>query len=137
MTRVILRWACLVLAVTALVTCGGDDTSVGPSDRHQLVATLVSPNANDAAVVFQVFSPVGSTVDLVEVACSCQLYARTLSEREARGIVTGELQSGQAVLRVTVSGATAPSQYTFTIKQIALRTGEVRFPQEGYRFEVQ
>jgi len=100
-------------------------------------ATLVSPNTDDAGIVFWLTGPPGVTIDTLVTLCNCELHLRRVSERDVRGLIIGNLLSSQPTLRFTVTGAAEPSHFTFTIRQISGRSGELRYAHQGYSFTVQ
>ncbi len=137
-TRMIRRWsevyAALVLA--GALGCGGDAPSptapTGPV-AGVLKVSLVTPNADDGAVLFTIS---GGPVSSVETASpSFQVYAAIPDTNTARVLVTGDLVAGTVAL-LHVADTRRAASYRATIAQAASRSSFAQQVLTGYSLRV-
>ncbi len=120
---------CSALVALALAGCGGPEAG-------ELVIDLTTPNNDDGAIQFTITATPGKEVASVTAACTgCQVFTRSVSVTELRGIITGPITRG-SVLRVTVSDIGKPEAYTARVLQVASRSYDLRSTTAGYRFTI-
>jgi hypothetical protein len=95
-----------LIGVAAVLAAGCDS---GPK-AGEVVMELSSPVADLGAISFTVTAVEPNTLDTLTAGCAgCRSFT-TLSEREMRGVVTGDFGPGP-VVRVSVSDVGARSAY--------------------------
>lgn len=92
-------------SVALALACDG-----GPQ-AGELVLELATVSEQLGAVSFTVTAGEPNTIDTLTAACSgCQLFTVRRSEREIRGVITGQIGAGPLV-RAAVSDVTTPISY--------------------------
>lgn len=101
----VLRGALIGVAAVLAVACDS-----GPK-AGEVVMELSSPVADLGAISFTVTAAEPNILDTLTAACAgCRSFTTRLSEREMRGVVTGDFGPGP-VVRVSVSDVGARSAY--------------------------
>jgi hypothetical protein len=127
-------WSALVLL--GALGCGGDAHSptepTGPIPGV-LKVSLVTPNADDGAVLFTIS---GAPVASIETPSpSYHVYAALPDTNTARVLVTGDLAAG-AVALIHVADTRRAAAYHATIAQAASRATFAQRTLSGYSFTV-
>lgn len=105
----------IVIGVAAALAVACDS---GPK-AGELTMELSSPVPALGALSFTVTAAEPTTLDTLTAACGgCRIFTTRLSEREMRGVVTGDFGPG-AVARVAVSDVKVPSAYTGQLLEAA------------------
>jgi len=124
------RWVGMGLGLALLGLgpgCGGSD-STGPV-AGTVTVSLVTPNADDGAVLVTLTGPNLATVQAASSAY--RVYWRLVSAGEVRAIVVGNLTAG-AVLTVNVDDVGKVGQYSGSVVEAASRSDVVRASVAGY-----
>ena len=119
----ILRWMRrgLTIAVLALAAaCGDAATGVKAGN---VTVSLVTPNADDGAVLVAVFGPAPAAIQAASAAY--RVYSFTASPNEVRVLVAGDLSAG-ALLTLSVDDPGRIAEYHGTVVEVASRTDEIR-----------
>jgi hypothetical protein len=125
----------LVRALIALALPAALATCSGPV-AGDLTVSLVTPNADDGAIVVRVTASQSKEITSAAVACTgCRIFAEQPSSTELRAVLTGELVAGPLV-RVSVSDTKTPDAYSVQIVQVANRSYQLRSPS-GYSLSIQ
>ena len=104
---------------------GGGGGGGGPV-AGELTFNLTTPHVDDGAVRFTVTATGSNSLTSVSAACaSCQLFWRSASDTEYRGVVTGTLGAGPLV-RVGVSDTGSPGDYSIQVNAAASTTFVIR-----------
>ena len=97
-----------VLIPLAVALAAGCDSGPRAGD---VTMHLVSPVENLGAFSFAITAAEPTAIDTVTAACpGCTAFMTRVSEREVRGVVTGDFGPG-AVLHVTVTDTKVPQAY--------------------------
>ena len=130
MTRA--RWvSAMVAALFVSVACTDEPTNPGPGDGT-LVMRLITPNADDGALSFEISGP----VDSVSASTgSLQLFTRRLDGSTLLGAVVGELGDG-AIVTLHVPDVSAAALYQATVLEVADRDDALRSSLAGYALTV-
>lgn len=112
-------------AFTLLGQGCGDD----PPVPGTITVSLVSPNANDGAILFNIRGPGISNV--APTSSSNQLFWRQTTNDEVKIIVVGNLTSGP-VASLDVPDINDLAGYTTFVEQVADREDELRPSIDGY-----
>jgi hypothetical protein len=124
-----MRWVAMggMALLGAGIACGGDKTT-GPT-AGTVTVSLVTPNADDGAVLLTLTGPSLSNVQ--SAGSSYKVYWRVASASEVHAIVVGDLTAG-VVLTVDVDDVGKLGQYGGTVDEAASRTDQVRASVSGY-----
>ena len=123
------------LAMWGATACGDDDPT-GPGNggptAGTLTVTLVTPNADDGAILFTVNGP-----DMTQIAAGdAALYFRHAQDgATVTGVVAGDVAGG-ALLTFRVPDIDAAGSYSAVIQQVADRDNELRGSLAGYSLSV-
>jgi len=114
-------------AVASIASCGEPTPTATPSATTALVVSLVTPHADDGALILTITGPdVDSVVTTPYVA-----YARAAGLGRLRIAVVGDLVAGPVVtLRLNAPHDVAA--YAGTVEQVAQRTDTLRDALTGY-----
>ena len=113
MTKRMVRLGTLALLVAAVSTCDS-----GPK-AGDLVVELVTPRTELGAAQFSVIATEPYTIDAVSASCAgCTAYTVRVSDREMRGVVTGNFAAG-TLLFVTVPDLDGAEAYSFGLQELA------------------
>ena len=114
--------AAMVVAMAAVVACGGGDS---PSETRNpmpaevtLTLTLTTPNAGDGGILFTVTGP---SILAVTARSGLEMAERTTTDNgltTSTVLVRGALTSGP-IGSITVRGADAGAAYTTNVQQVA------------------
>ena len=101
----VLRALLIPLAVAMAAGCDSG------SQAGDLTMQLVSPVEDLGALSFTITAAEPTMIDTVTAACvGCSAFTTRISEREVRGVVTGDIGPG-AVLRISVSDTKVREAY--------------------------
>jgi hypothetical protein len=127
--RPLVRALAILALPAALATCSGPVAG-------DLTVSLVTPNADDGAIVVRVTASQSKEITGAAVACTgCRIFTEQPSSTELRAVVTGDLVAGPLV-HVSVSDTKAPAAYSVQIVQVANRSYQLR-SSSGYSFSIQ
>jgi hypothetical protein len=113
------------------VACNPDGTAPTlPEKPTAALVSLVTPNADDGAVVVTLKGPDLSTI--TAASSGYVLYSRFASAQEARVIVVGNVAAG-ALVKLTFGAGHALSAYSATVEQVAARNDTLRASLVGYQ----
>jgi hypothetical protein len=129
-----IAWAFLVTVVCA--RCGGEQPVAVEPHAGELSVNLVSPRDDDWGFVFRITTTPPRSIVELRATCNCVLHVRTISETEVRGLLGGFFGESDEFLRARVSDVTTPSEYHFTLIEVADRSGELRSDLSGYELAV-
>lgn len=121
--------------VLGALACGGDHSPTEPSGpvAGEITVSLVTPNADDGAVLFTIS---GGPVTSVSAAVPAyQVYSSIPDTSTARVLVTGDLASG-AVVRLHVADTRRVAAYRASIAQAASRSTFAQRVLTGYSLTV-
>jgi hypothetical protein len=124
------------LVLLGALACGGDGHSpTEPSGPVPgvLTVTLVTPHADDGAVLFTISG--GPVTSVGSAASSYQVYSSIPDTNTARVLVTGDLGSG-AVVQLHVADTRRAAAYRATIAQAASRNTFAQQALTGYSLTV-
>jgi hypothetical protein len=144
--RVALFWGATVLA-SSCGGSGGDRAPTQPPEGPQqpaqptapvavpgtLIARLVTPNADDGAILVEISGPAPLT-DLGTPVQGAVVHART-DGNTTRAAVFGSLTSGPLV-RFSVPDVNAASQYSAKVTEASDRTNALRPGVQGYQLTI-
>lgn len=130
MTSTFSRGMVLVAALLA-IGCGGDDPAGPVAGPLRLV--LTSPNTDDGAVMFQLIGVVDSAV----VPAGLTLYQSIPGNNVIRGIVTGDISTGDNLLTLYVADVGKASSYSTQVLQVAAQGTYAQRPAGAYTLTVQ
>ncbi len=109
------RWLAGILAALSAVLLSCDS---GPQ-AGELAFELVSPAADDRAIMFEVTAVEPATVEGLSAACSgCQVFWHKVSDARLKGILIGPFGVGP-VGRVSVSDIGDRTAYTLALLDVA------------------
>ena len=130
----------LVMALLAATAVGcGDKTTEPlpppppPAPPGSAVVGLVTPNADDGAVVVTLHGP--GISNLATASSGYLFYSRLASDTVARVMVLGNVSAGPIFTFKPASGAQA-SAYQVTIDQVATRADSMRASLTNYSLTV-
>lgn len=135
-----LRGILIALTVIAVgIGCGGQATSPTPPvpppppppppPPGSAVVSLVTPNADDGAIIVTLQGPAISTLQASNAAYI--MYSRVASAQEARVMLIGDV-SGGPLFTFRLGTGQALSAYTATVQQVAARSDALRSSTTGY-----
>ncbi|HET9294517.1 MAG TPA: hypothetical protein VFO06_09510 [Gemmatimonadales bacterium] len=126
------RLASLVLVGLAGLGCGGDGGGPSGPEPGVLRVTLVTPNADDGAIMLEMTG----NVDSIEAATPYEMFMARPTAGMTRVILTGDLTDG-LLLRVHVPDVTTEAPPGIQILQVAARDSYLQRPLGGYGLVVQ
>lgn len=117
------------LALLALGACLDAPTA------GEVSVELISPNADDGAILFIVHTAAPSELTDATGACQgCQAFVHAVSATEFRVIVTGPLATGP-IARLRVANAAPTTAFRVEVREVARRDYQTRSPA-GYRLKL-
>jgi len=123
--------AIVAASLTLGLACGGDDEPTGPVSGT-LVVELITPAADDGAIVLNIIGPNISDLDLVDQS-SIMFWIEDASE--LRAVIVGGLAEGE-LLKFTVPDVKNVGAYTATVFEVADLTNALRSSLVGYGLTV-
>ena len=132
MIRIFLAVAAAMLLVAA-VGCERSTSPIPPPPPPPppsgAVVSLMTPNANDGAVIITLSGPDLGTIQPAD--SHYVVYSRLANSQEMRIIVLGDLVAGP-VFSVRLSAPHAMSAYAGTVQQVATRSDSILSGTAGY-----
>ena len=122
----------LVAALSVSAACSDESITGGPQ-AGTLSLRLVTPNADDGALQFELS---GAPLDTATAGnASLQLFTRRLSDSRVVGVVVGDLANG-VLVTLHVPDVSAVAGYTAQVLEVADRGNELRTSLTGYALSV-
>jgi len=115
------------LLVAGMISCGGDEGPTGP-EPGSLVVSLVTPNADDAAILFRV---TGTGITNVTASGAGRYLAVVQEGNTLTAVVVGASLAGP-LIRFDIPDVGARSSYVATVLQVADGVNALRGSLSGY-----
>jgi len=126
------RAASVLIAVTALAACGGDDAGTEPDEPTPgfLTVALETPNGTEGAVLFRIIGP--SIEEVTAYADGAIMESRTAGSTTTVALF-GAFDSGP-IARVAVPDTRA--SYTVQLQQVAASDNALRADLQSYALSI-
>jgi hypothetical protein len=118
----------LLIGITLGVGCSGGEDLVEPPVPGTLTVNLVTPHADDGALLLSVQGPVAPTA--ITAGAGLRLFMGSTAPTSSTAVVVvGPIANG-TLLRVSVPNIRQASEFTASVRQGASSSLEVRSPAD-------